>query len=192
MNTVRLWLSYDAFRYEEERQAQNFEKALAICEKYGCKVVPVLFNCWHDAVMDNGGIYHSQMIAGSIWSATETMYDSFIDKIVKPHADDARILLWDICNEPYSYGENLEFRKLMQPYETEWLRKMAEKCKEAGTAQPLGISTAGVFDIKYVADFVDVYLIHPYYFYKDSDLADKTAALSRRTTARESAISSTH
>ena len=39
MNTIRLWLSYDAFRYEEDRQAENFETALKICDTHGCKVI---------------------------------------------------------------------------------------------------------------------------------------------------------
>ena len=35
MNVIRLWLSYDAFRYEEERQAQNFEKIEKITDRDG-------------------------------------------------------------------------------------------------------------------------------------------------------------
>ena len=174
MNTVRLWLSYDAFRYEEDRQAENFETALKICDKHGCKVIPCLFNCWHDWVMDNGGIYHPMMIPGSIWCATETMYDSFIAKIVAPHKDDERILIWDICNEPYSFENNKEYMEFMEPYETAWLKKMCDMCKEAGVTQPCGISHyamgAHTQRQEKTIDFVDVILVHPYYFYSDADV----------------------
>ncbi len=173
MNTVRIWLSYDAFRYQEDRQAENFEKVIAICDKYNCKVIPVLFNCWHDSVMDAGGIYHSQMIPESIWCSKENMYDSYFEKIVKPHITDERILLWDICNEPYSYGSNEEFKNLMINYETEWLKKMCILCKATGIKQPLGISLNDANLIDLISDFVDVHLVHPYYFGCDEDLKTK-------------------
>ncbi len=171
MNTIRIWLSYDAFHYEEDRQSANFETALAICHKYDCKVIPVLFNCWHDAVMDAGGTYHPQMIPESIWSAKESMYDSYIEKIVRPHATDERILMWDVCNEPYTFGTNTQFQEMMEPYETAWLRKISLMCKEAGIKQPLGISLADhVNGLPRIADFIDVFMIHPYYFLSDADL----------------------
>lgn len=176
MNTIRLWLSYDAFRYEEDRQAENFETALKICDTHGCKVIVCLFNCWHDNVMDNGGIYHPMMIPDSIWCANDFMYDSYIQKIVVPHKNDERILIWDICNEPYSFGGNKEYNEFMEPYETAWLKKMCDMCHSAGVTQPCGIS-------HYASDshserqaktinFVDVILVHPYYFYSDADVAN--------------------
>lgn len=174
MNMIRIWLSYDAFRYEEERQAKNFETYLEICDKYECKVIPCLFNCWHDAVMDNGGIYHPMMIPGSIWCAKDKMYDSYFEKIVAAHRDDPRILLWDICNEPYSFGENEEYRKFMESYETAWLKKMCDMCHASDTTHPCGIShfanSLNCGAIEKTASFTDVFLIHPYYFYSDDDV----------------------
>lgn len=174
MNTIRLWLSYDAFRYEEDRQAENFETALKICDKYGCKAVVCLFNCWHDSVMDNGGIYHPMMIPGAIWCPTENMYDSFFRKIVAAHKDDERILIWDICNEPYSFGENKEYREFIEPYETNWLKRMCDMCHDTGAIQPCGIShyanSGSCGFLEKTADFTDVFLIHPYYFYSDADV----------------------
>lgn len=174
MNTIRLWLSYDAFRYEEDRQAENFEKALTICDKHGCKVIVCLFNCWHDNVMDNGGIYHPMMIPGASWCSNEDMYDSYFEKIVSAHKDDERILIWDICNEPYSFGGNEEYRKFIEPYETAWLKKMCDMCHATGAIQPCGIShyanskNCGL--VEKTISFTDVILIHPYYFYSDEDV----------------------
>ncbi len=140
INTIRLWLSYDAFRYEEDRQADQFETALQTCAKYGLRVIPCLFNCWHDGTMDNGGIYHPMMIEGSIWCARKKRFDSYFEKIIGHHKDDERILAWDICNEPYSYGNNSRYREFMEPYETAWLKEMCDMCRQVGVSQPLGIS----------------------------------------------------
>lgn len=174
MNTIRLWLSYDAFRYEEDRQAENFEIALQICEKYDCKVIPCLFNCWHDKFQDNGGIYHSQMIPGASWCSTDDMYDSYIEKIVASHKNDNRILLWDICNEPYSFGGNKEYTEFIEPYETKWLKKICDMCHNVGVTQPCGIShfasAKDVGQVEKTISFTDIILIHPYYFYSDEDV----------------------
>lgn len=174
MNTLRIWLSYNVFRYEEDRQAANFETVLSICDKYGCKVIVCLFNCWHDSVMDAGGIYHPMMIPGAIWCSEENMYDSYFEKIVAPHKKDDRILIWDICNEPYSFGGNKEYREFMEAYETAWLRKMYDMCHNAGVVQPCGIShyanRENLGFIEKTEPFTDVFLIHPYYFYSDNDV----------------------
>lgn len=174
MNAVRFWLSYDAFRYDEDRQAEYFETALSICEKYGLKVIPCLFNCWHGNILDAGGMYHPWMIPKSIDSATESMFDSYFKKIVAAHKDDQRILLWDICNEPFSYDSNKEYTDFMRPYELAWLRKMCIKCHESGATQPCGVSFATTEDERSrheaIADVVDVFLVHPYYYRKDEHL----------------------
>lgn len=178
MNAIRLWLAYDAFRYEEDRQAENFEEAIKICDKYGCQAVPCLFNCWHDSVMDNGGIYHPQMIPGASWCSTDDMYDSYIQKIVAAHKNDKRILLWDICNEPYSFGGNEEYRKFIEPYETKWLKKICDMCHASGVTQPCGISHFASSEelgaVEKTISFTDVILIHPYYFYSDEDLQERS------------------
>ena len=173
MNTVRLWLSFDAFRYEENRQAENFETALKICDKYGCKVIVCLFNCWHDSRLDAGGMYHPMMIPHSICPATETMFDSYFEKIVAAHKNDERILIWDICNEPDSNSEISEYTALVEHYETAWLNKMCDKCHEIGVSQPVGVShhAAGAHWERQEKTIksVDIILVHPYYYLSEED-----------------------
>ena len=174
INTVRLWLSYEAFRYEEDRQAANFETVLSICDSFGFRVIPVLFNRWHDAVMDNGGIYYNQIITGSCWCAGQNIFDSYIQKIVSAHKTDGRIFLWDICNEPFSYGDNQEAAAFIRPYELKWLEKLYIMGKESGAVQPFGISHASpcVEAMKEIAHISDVFLVHPYFFYSDVEFND--------------------
>lgn len=165
-NTVRYWLSYDAFRYEEDRQAANFETALSIADSLGLKVVPVLFNRWHDYNMDNGGIYIDQMVTESNWcSRGSGLYiDSYIQKIVAAHLDDERILVWDYCNEPYSYGSNKSFTDIIRPLERQWLTLVYGKCKETGARQPISFSPCSDSPafLREHNDICDVFLIHMY------------------------------
>lgn len=179
-NAIRLWLSYDAFRYEEDRQAENFETALKILDGLGLKALPVLFNCWHDGFMDNGGIYINQIVPGSCRCSNgfEVMYDSFVEKIVGAHAKDDRIIAWDICNEPFSYGYNERFAKIVKPYEFSWLEKIYKMCKAAGAAQPLAVSLCmdPFEDNELVAHISDIAMIHPYYYFCDEDIKNKSYA----------------
>ena len=57
MNAIRLWLSWDAYKRNPQRFGENFSTALGIAEKYSLRVMPVLFNRWHDSALDSGGIY---------------------------------------------------------------------------------------------------------------------------------------
>ena len=104
MNALRWWLSWDAFQRNPRRFAERFETALALAGKHGAVVMPVLFNRWHDAVLDYGGIYIDHFLPGTSWVQASGMFDAYMDRIVGGHKDDPRILAWDLCNEPYSYG----------------------------------------------------------------------------------------
>ena len=104
MNAIRLWLSWDSFLRNPKRFAGNFDQALDIAQKYGLVVMPVLFNRWHDAVLDYGGIYIDHFLPKVSWVQKRKMFDPYLEAIVGGHRDDPRILAWDLCNEPYSYS----------------------------------------------------------------------------------------
>ncbi len=57
MNALRLWLSHDAWLRDPGRFQAAFEAALGIACAHGLSVMPVLFNRWHCATLDYGGIY---------------------------------------------------------------------------------------------------------------------------------------
>lgn len=135
------------------------------------------------------------MIPGASWCSNDAMYDSFFRKMVGAHKNDERILLWDICNEPYSFGGNAEYEAFMEPYETKWLKKMCDMCREVGASQPCGIShyagPADLGSVEKTVSFTDVMLIHPYYFYSDEDAknlpqegGDKLLDLANELSAR--------
>ena len=55
MNTIRLWLSHDAYLRHGGACAARFEAALAAADGAGLRVIPVLFNNWH-SIPDFGGV----------------------------------------------------------------------------------------------------------------------------------------
>jgi hypothetical protein len=64
MNALRWWLSWDSFQRDPKRFADRFETALTLAGKHGAVVMPVLFNRWHDAVLDYGGAYIDHFLPG--------------------------------------------------------------------------------------------------------------------------------
>lgn len=166
-NTIRLWLSYDEFRLNEDTFAQKFETCLQICSRLGISVIPVLFNRWHDADCDGGGMYIDHFVTDALFYNREDRFQSYIDKIVGAHKNDERILLWDTCNEPFFYYQN-EFTKLIEPLELAWLQQIYDMCKEAGASQPVSVSLPLADRIEekleMVMDISDVVLLHPYLF----------------------------
>ena len=105
MNALRWWLSWDAFhpRPQALRRATS-STALRIAGKLGLAVMPVLFNRWHDATLDYGGIYIDHFLPRRAGCRSRGCSTRYLEAIVGGHADDPRILAWDLCNEPFSYG----------------------------------------------------------------------------------------
>lgn len=167
-NTVRYWLSYDAFRYEEDRQRENFETALGIADSLRLKAVPVLFNRWHDYNMDNGGIYIDQFVPESSWCSGDgrAQYKRYISNIVGDHRHDERILAWDMCNEPFSYGADNAFTAVVRGYEKAWLEDMYGLCRAQDASAPVIFSPFRM-DVSLMEEYApicDVFLLHRYDF----------------------------
>ncbi len=185
-NTVRYWLSYDAFRYEEDRQCENFETALSIADSLGLKAMPVLFNRWHDYTMDNGGIYIDQFVPGSSWCSGDgrAPFERYIHRIVGGHRDDGRILAWDTCNEPFSYGGNAEFTAMIRKYEWAWLETLYGLCKAEGASAPVSFSPHCMTPelMEEYAPICDVFLHHRYDFDFD-DAQERIRQLTAYLTA---------
>ena len=179
MNTIRLWPDLYAFQLAPADFEKNFETMLKICDSVGCRVVVALFNRWHDNVCDYGGIYFNHFLpgAGGVNDGHQKYADAYISAIVGKHADDERIIAWDVCNEPFCYGDNKTVTDFIYPYEAEWLRTQYKKCKEAGAIQPVSFSPPriNIGQIREFDDISDIYMIHPYFGYCDKDFETLTA-----------------
>lgn len=181
INALRWWQSWDSFKRDPVRYARDFDTTLDLAAKVGCKVVPVLFNRWHDQALDYGGIYIDHFLPRSSWVQRPKMFDPYLEAVVGAHAKDDRILAWDICNEPFAYSRPpAEMPDIVQA-EFEWLKAMYDTCKRLGATAPLTVGIHfghGHEGIKQIEPISDVLTIHPYWRPK-SKAAGKKAAYEK-------------
>ena len=164
INTIRLWLSWDAYVRGREAFCRRFDKALEICDGHGLRVVACLFNRWHNAFCDNGGVFLERLLPGS------QLYDrwffrSYLEDVCGTHRGDDRVLVWDLCNEPYSHDMPFESCRPLVDCETAWLKDMEYVLRGIGVSQPVGFSQHGGLSRAMMeeADKVgDIFMIHPY------------------------------
>lgn len=166
MNAIRLWLSFQSFKRGPERFQDCFESALAIADDCDLLVMPVLFNRWHDCLLDYGGVYVDHFLPEVSWVQGEDQFAPFVEAIVGPHVGDERILAWDLCNEPFSYLCELEQIPEIVDAEFTWLEGLYRKCKDMGTQAPItvGIHSGHEMDgIRQIEPISDILSIHPYW-----------------------------
>src|SRR5262249_14336479 len=102
----RLWIEFAAWKIDPGQITEKFFDAVAGVAEHGLKVMPCLFNHWHDRKLDYGGTS-----AAGDWSA----HLDYVRTLVKPLANDHRVLIWDLCNEPGSRDRNTqEFKWLSE------------------------------------------------------------------------------
>lgn len=164
MNTIRIWLSWNAYCRMEERFIDALRQVMAICRQLDLYVIPCLFNRWHDAKVDCDGIYIDHFLPNSSWLLKYgDPFTEYIDALAAAFREEERILVWDVCNEPFAYNGGFEWRELIKKYELEWLHRMADRLRAGGVTQPLGIGSIGNAPMSEFGDICDVYLTHLYY-----------------------------
>jgi len=181
MNAIRTCVFIDAFKRDPNSLIDNFGKLLDIAENYDLAVMPMLFNRWHNFLLDFGGIYVDHFWTGRY----EEIFETYVRKIVGKYADDDRIMMWDICNEPFHHIK--EFPKIKDA-EFKWLKNVYETCKSVGAKAPLCVGMHQAYGIKgleLVEPISDVLTIHAYYRYGEpksrfEKRLDEYVAFSRR------------
>lgn len=181
MNSIRSWLSWEAFKRQPEKFEKDFEKSLEIAERLDLKVMPVLFNRWHNDFCDNDGIYWDHFMPGTWISYKEDTFAPYLKSIVGSHTNDDRIIAWDLCNEPFSYSKPLKEMEEVARNEHEWLQSLHNFCKEEiKTEIPVGISIHlghGMEGIEKIEPVTDILMIHPYYTGDQDEEEKKTEFL---------------
>lgn len=163
INAIRLWLSWDAFMRSPRRFQDNFDRALDISHKYELAVMPVLFNRWHDVVLDYGGIYVDHFLPGvSRLQSTVDLFQPYLDAIVGGHAVDDRVLAWDLCNEPFTYSDPTSARvDPVRAAEMAWLEVLYGTCKKLATRAPVTVGFHHSADM--IETLSDIFSIHAYW-----------------------------
>ena len=165
MNTIRIWLSWNAYCRMGNRFVEAVREVFEICRELDLYVIPCLFNRWHDSKVDCDGIYIDHFFPESSWLLKYgDPFTDYIDALAEAFKTEERILVWDVCNEPFAYNSAaFEIREIVQKYELAWLHRMADRLRAGGVTQPLGIGSIGRVPMETFGDICDVYLTHLYY-----------------------------
>lgn len=116
-NAVRVWLSWSAYRANPEQCIRNFQQAVDICGELDLLVVPVIFNRW------TGNPIWDRVENPELTADFDKTFVPFVKALVEPMKGDLRILVWDLCNEPYNEPAFFEA-------ETQWLTKVRGAVKQ--------------------------------------------------------------
>ena len=151
-NCIRLWIEFTGWMRDPDRVTANFLDAVTAIGEARMKVMPCLFNRWHDDRFDYGGTYTENLMRN--W---QPQLD-YVRALVTPLAADERVLIWDLCNEPQAHD-------LVSPVnqkEFAWLKDIATTVRACGAKQPITIGTMTGKNIETFAPLMDVLCGHPY------------------------------
>jgi len=152
-NCIRLWIEFTAWLRDPDKVTTNYMDAVAAIAENGMKVMPCLFNRWHDSQFDYGGTYVENIRPG--WQPPL----DYVKALVTPLANDDRILIWDLCNEPQAADVSNEPNQR----EFAWLSEIAATVRACGVRQPTLVGTmGGEGHVRAYASLADVLCAHPY------------------------------
>ena len=95
---------------------------------------------------------------------SENIFRAYLDGVLGAHADDDRIVAWDLCNEPLMGGYVDDAASPIRAGRTTWLTWIGQVCAAAQASQPLSIGNyANLNAIRLTEPFTDFISFHPYY-----------------------------
>lgn len=176
-NTVRLWLSWNYWKYDKAGCLDKIKRYFAAAEDNDLMIVPVLFNRWHDQCLDWGGIYFDHLIKQTCCEGIDLL--EFAEDVTGLFANSDSILAWDICNEPFNYsfdGVNKNIIEELKKLELDWLTDTYHAIKAIDTKHPVSVSPPafrGIEDTVTLNDISDVHFIHPYFWDDVNNIDDR-------------------
>jgi hypothetical protein len=151
-NCIRLWIEFTAWMADPDKVTAHFLDAIQAIGEAGMKTMPCLFNRWHDSRFDYGGTYTETLMRD--WKPQL----EYVRALVTSLANDERVLIWDLCNEPQANDLNGPVNQK----EFAWLKAVAEAVRGSGAKQPITIGTMNGKNIETFAPLMDVLCGHPY------------------------------
>lgn len=164
LNTIRIWLSLDAWWDDRALFLANLEIEVEIHRKLGLKVIPMLFNGITN-IPDYGSLTPTD--ADRIMKADgghnlRVLYLDFVKDIAERYAKDDIIAIWDLANEP-----GLHYKEDGDPIREAFfllLEQSANELRAHGATAPIGVGNWGPLrDDERCLPFVDCLLTHRYY-----------------------------
>lgn len=144
MNCVRVVLQYAVYQQNPKRFIKNLEKFLEICQRHSIQVMPIFFDdCTFGAnINPKPGIQPEPLKGWYAWAwspspgyemvvdeRTHHLLEKYVKDIMTHFANDSRIMLWDLYNEP----TNTSMPERSWPL----LRKVFRWAREVNPAQPI-------------------------------------------------------
>ena len=167
-NTLRIWFDIDSHMRDEKKFIEVFKKIVEQVKRHNMKMMPVLYNCWLDLEHPFGALYPQE-----VYSKNRERHYEYIKNVVGTFANEETIIMWDLCNEPYSFGWN---DKCVEQETCFWVDLI--KCfREVNPSQPLTMGTHNVVEHtpRVIYELLDVLSCHPYMGWENDAFA-KTLA----------------
>jgi hypothetical protein len=169
MNTVRVWLNYEAWMKDPATAEKNVRTAFSICRKLDLLVMPVLTSFW------GGQSWGTWLGAKRADPNALLLMDEYFLAMDKATEGGGNILVWDICNEPPD--EKVTPRQ-WTPAWNPWLRNRCVFVRQRFAANRSTYSAWGGIEEKPTAllDAVDLWSFHPYAPFTHDTMNPKAAA----------------
>lgn len=171
-NSLRIFFSSESYFRNGRAFLKNFEKILSVAEVNKLTVMPVLFNRWtdygyHVGQLDLSSILYAE-VAGSLLG--------YVKDVLTAFKGDGRILMWDLCNEPFFpvMDDDKALWEGIKKRECAFWRRILEEARGVGDgAVPLTVGFGGPPENtpEELFGLVDVIGIHPYEDYEGEGFA---------------------
>ena len=159
MNTVRIWLSFDAYIADKNKYLEAIKTATDILTEADLQIIPVYYNGWF-GVPGFGGFTSENVQEHQLPIYIHCTQDT--TAAIK----DANILLFDISNEPFNsvQGNRDSFERVLHFLDVmiKTVRKMDTRPITVGTQGYPNPKNREICDIDRLAPLIDVFSLHPY------------------------------
>jgi len=162
-NTLRVWCDSLSFHRDEKHFLRCWEKILALGAKHGLKIMVTPANRWVDARWPYGQVDLAVVLKGE----APREFQSYLKTFVGAFRDHPQVLMWDLCNEPFSFplaaDERGLFLSQLKEQELKFWRTAVEAIRAAKPSQPLTCGVIGPANTPdSFHDLLDVIGCHPY------------------------------
>lgn len=162
-NTLRVYLHSVAWKVDPQGYKSRISKFLEIASKNGIRPLLVIFDdCWNPYpkagvqpqatpfTHNSGWVQDPGMDAHKNWNAAFPMLEKYTKDLLTTFANDKRILMWDLYNEPGNQGPIKRGLPRPKDYVNEsmpLLKKVFEWAREVNPSQPI---TAGIWNLNFL------------------------------------------
>lgn len=164
-NTLRIWFDVDAHMRNPEHFLAVFAKIVERIRERDMQMMPVLYNCWLDKGHPFGALYPQD-----IYQGVRDRHYAYLQDVVGTFAQEKTILMWDMCNEPYSFNWN----QLCKDKETDFWLDLIACFRKVNPSQPLTMGTHSTVENtpEAIYEALDVLTCHPYAGWENDKFLD--------------------